>query len=231
MFRFHYNESTVNQPRRLHVTNTGSSLSAPGQVRDLQADCSSPSLRLSYSWANPTEYSFGIVSYRSRYMCRHPVTGHEVSSHDWDSCHHTRCPCVSSQSRSNQCSACERVCNYPVKRFLFMGERTYYFNCTCERRVADAPVMPGSECQVAVQAESKYLSQRGALTTASCRTPEYIAQVTNLKVSCDSPKLLATWAVPKPLEVATTAYHVNIQRKGRASVQQGEFVNEILNER
>ena len=217
--------------RKCGCINTGRPVSAPGEVRDLKADCSSRPLRLSFSWSNPTEYPFGIVSYRSRYQCRHPGTGHEVASDDWDSCHHSQCPCLSSQARANQCSACERVCNYPFKRYTFMGDTTYYFNCTCERAVADAPVMPGSMCQVTVQAESKYFQQRGAPTSASCQTPGYTVQIANLSVSCDSQRLSASWAVPEPLEVATKAYYVNIQRKDPDGGQQTTFVNETLSER
>ena len=200
-------------------------------VRHLQADCTSRPLGLSFSWANPTRNAFGIVSYRSRYRCRHPTTGHEVSSEGWHSCRHSQCPCASSQARSNQCTACERVCNYPVKRFNFMGERTYYFNCTCQRLAADAPVMPGSQCQVTVQAESKYLQQRGEPTLAACQTPEHTARVTELGASCDGHTLTLSWGVPSPREVATRAYHVNIQRRARDTGDLWTFVDETLGER
>ncbi|KAF0305962.1 hypothetical protein FJT64_022511 [Amphibalanus amphitrite] len=174
----------------------------PGMVRHLKADCSSQPLGLSFSWANPTKNAFGIVSYRSQY-----------------------------QPAPTSAAPASASATTPVKRFNFMGERTYYFNCTCElREVTDAPVMPGSECQVTVQAESKYLQQRGETTLAVCRTPEYTVKVTDLKISCEGHTLTLSWDVPRPVEVPTKAYHVNVQRSTRDTGQMEKFVQETLGE-
>ncbi|XP_037071378.1 uncharacterized protein LOC119092523 [Pollicipes pollicipes] len=180
----------------------------PGEVRALAADCS-VALKFSFSWTNPSEHAFGIVGYRGRYQCRQPSTGETVGRRF--SCRHSRCPCISSLS-TDQCQACERVCNYPVRQFNFMGRRTYYYNCTCHRQAQLPPVLPGSVCRVAVQALSRYQHQLGAPALAGCRAAAHVARVSDLRVTCDQQRLAARWTAARPLEVPTKAYHVTVLR-------------------
>lgn len=181
-------------------------------MQALQADCSAP-LHLSFTWTNPVKHAFGVVSYRSKYRCRQLATGQQVGGSNF--CDHQKCPCVSSLRASDQCRACQRVCNYPVKTFKFKGVRTYYFNCSCRYEVPQKKmaVAPGSECWVSVQAVSKYHRQLGTVTLASCRSEAHSPQVTELTVTSEGDSITASWDVPRPVVVPTKAYHVWVERR------------------